>query len=73
MDAANRYCFMRSLLEEHIVILTSKLFSLHERLCGLVGRDHQEFLATQLACSKTSKRLSKSRHRLEAHRIAHGC
>ena len=73
MNVPNPYCFVRSVLEERICILTSRLFGLNERLCRLTGMDHQEFLFTRLACHKATNELLESRHCLEVHRIAHGC
>ena len=73
MDVPHRYCFARSVIEERVCILTGKLFGLNERLCGLIGIDHQEFLATRLACGKVTNEILESRHRLKTHRVAHGC
>ena len=71
-DAA-KYCLIRSQLEEHAFSLTAKLLDVIDRLCGLIGVNHQEFLATRVACLKVRQELSESRHRIEEHRTAHGC
>ena len=73
MDAAAKYCFIRSELEDHAFHLTAELFVLTERLHRLTGINHQEFLATRIASLKVTKALSESRHGLEAHRTNHGC
>jgi hypothetical protein len=73
MKVAKTYCAIRSELEEYTRNLTGMFFDLTERLRGLVGINHQEFLDTQAACGKIRQQLSESRHRLEAHRTGHGC
>ena len=71
-DAA-KYCLIRSQLEEHAFSLTAKLCDVTERLCGLIGVNHQEFLATRSTCLRVRNALSESRHHLGEHRTAHGC
>jgi len=73
MIIAAKYCSIRSELEEHACQLTAKLFKLTERLMALIGTNHQEFLVAKVSCNEVTKALSESRHRLEAHRTAHGC
>jgi len=73
MDVAVKYCLIRSELEDHAFHLTTELFGLIGRLHRLIGTDHQNFVATQVACRKVTRELSESRHRLEAHRTDHGC
>jgi len=67
------YCGVRSRLEEHGLLLVSKLFSACDRLLRLVGKDHQAFLLTRSECGELREQLCSSNAELQEHRTNHGC
>lgn len=73
MDLTTQYCANRRNLEENVWVRVSRLSALTSRLLNLIGKDHRDFILTQIACSDARADIVDLRRRLDTHRLAHHC
>jgi hypothetical protein len=73
MDLTTQYCPDRRNLEENVWVRVSDLSTLTGRLLKLIGKDHRDFLLTQIACGDAKADIVDFRRQLDTHRLAHRC
>jgi hypothetical protein len=73
VDLTAEYCPARRNLEESGWRLVSQLAGLTSQLPGLVGSNHQAFMAMKDSCKEKREQLTESNRQLHVHLSAHGC
>ena len=66
-------CHPRSILQDRLFELVSRLHDLTSRLNILAGHDRKQFNATITECDSVHAQIAESRSDLQAHRGEHGC
>lgn len=73
MELAAEVCRIKRELEEQGWVLTNRHAELASRLLSLVGRDHENFLATLDKCQTAGVAVAECRALLQQHSQEHGC